>query len=191
MSWHRLSVLAAGRRRARPPACASPRSRGPFVGSLADRLDFQERFISVSLHQLVGNQFALGVVYRVSRAELKDNYTEVSDAAAASGFVPRQTFSGTLDTLELRGIWQHPSGLFAQVNGVWSRQNTGGVLANIKGDDFWQWSVLGGCRFAQRRGEITVGVLNVTGTDYQLSPINLYRESPRERTFYAKFSFQF
>ena len=164
---------------------------GPFVGSLADRLDFQERFISVSLHQLVGNQFALGVVYRVSRAELKDNYTEVSDAAAASGFVPRQTFSGTLDTLELRGIWQHPSGLFAQVNGVWSRQNTGGVLANIKGDDFWQWSVLGGCRFAQRRGEITVGVLNVTGTDYQLSPINLYRESPRERTFYAKFSFQF
>jgi outer membrane receptor protein involved in Fe transport len=165
---------------------------GPFLGSLTERLDFQEKFVCISLHQPIGKNWAFGANYRVSRAELKDNYSEVSDAAAAvTGFVPRQTYSGTLQTLDLHSIWQHPSGFFTRVNGEWRRQSTGGVLAALDGDDFWQWNVLAGYRFPQRQAVITVGVLNVTDQDYQLSPINLYRETPRERTFYAQFSFQF
>ncbi len=165
---------------------------GPFLESLTERLDFQEKFVCLSLHQLLGENWAFGASYRVSQAELTDNYSEVSDAAAAvTGFVPRQNFSGTLSTLDLRAIWQHPTGFFAEVNGEWTRQDTGGVLAALNGDDFWQWNALAGYRFPQRRAAITVGMLNITDSDYHLSPINLYRETPRDRTFYAKFSFQF
>ena len=165
---------------------------GPFVGSLAERLDFQEKFVSLSLHQLVGKQWSFGAGYRLSHAELKDNYLDVSDGAgAAFGFIPRKTYSGTLQMLDIRAIWQHPAGLFAQVNGEWTQQRTGGVLSVLDGDDFWQWNILAGYRFSQRRAAITVGVLNLTDRDYQLSPINLYRETPRDRTFYAQFTFQF
>ena len=165
---------------------------GPFLGSLTEQLRFRERFLAVSLHQLLGRDWAFGATYRVSRAELVDNFSEVSNAGgSAFGFVPRKTYSGTMQTVDLHAIWQHQSGFFAQVSGAWTQQRLDGVLSASDGDDFWQCNVIGGYRFAQRRAAITVGVLNLTDRDYQLSPINLHRESPRERTFYAQFTFQF
>ncbi len=165
---------------------------GPFVGSLAEQLRFRERFMAASLHQLLGRNWALGATYRVSHVELKDNFPEVSNVAGATfGFVPRRTYSGTMQAVDLHAIWQHPSGFFGQLSGAWIRQSLGGDLSAVDGDDFWQCNVMGGYRFAQRRAAITVGILNLTDEDYQLSPINLHRETPRDRTFYARFTFQF
>ncbi len=163
-----------------------------FPSTLSERLDFREQSISLSLHQLVGRDWAFGSGYRLSRAELKDDFPSVSDAAAAStGFKPRTTMSGTLQTLEVHAICQHPSGLFAQLKGAWTRQVNGDSQALLAGDDFWQWDVLAGYRFPRRRAEITVGVLNLSGRDYHLSPLNLRQDTARNRTFYAQFNFHF
>ncbi len=169
-----------------------PPTLDTFPSTLSERLDFWEQSISLSLHQLVGRDWALGSGYRLSHAELKDNFPSVSDAAGAStGFSPRRTLSGTLQTLDVHAIYQHPSGIFAQVKGSWTRQVNGASQAALAGDDFWQWDVLAGYRFPRRRAEITVGVLNLTDRDYRLSPLNLRQDTSRGRTFYAQFNFHF
>ena len=92
---------------------------GPFITTFAERLDFRERSVAVGLHQLIGTEWAFGGNYRLSRAELKDNYTEISDeVAAASSFPARQFLTGTLHTVNLHAIYQHASGLFSQLRGV-------------------------------------------------------------------------
>ena len=165
---------------------------GPLLGSLTERMAFREESLAVSAHQLVGRSWAFGGNYRVSHAELKDNYPEISDAAGAvNGFIPRKTFSGTLHTLDLHAIYQHPSGFFTRADGLWNRQQNGGSLAALNGADFWQCNILLGYHFARRQATATVGVLNITDQNYQLSPINLHNELPRERTLYAKLSFAF
>lgn len=167
-------------------------SGGPFISRLRERLDFREESVSLSVHQLVGREWAFGAIYRVSRAELKDDFTEVSDkVGAASTFTPRTTLSGTLQTLDVHAIYQHPVGVFARLNGSWTQQDNRGYRPARAGEDFWQWDVLAGYRFPRRQAEIVVGVLNVTDQDYRLSPLNLYQEKPRDRTFVTQLRFHF
>jgi len=45
-------------------------------------------------------------------------------------------------------------------------------------EDFWQFNVFAGYRFARRRAELLVGGLNLTGQDYRLNPVTLYAELP-------------
>jgi len=165
---------------------------GPFITTLAERLDFLEKSFSISLHQLVGTEWAFGGTYRLSRAELEDNYTEISDeVATASSFPARQFQTGTLQTLSLHGIYQHASGFFSQLRGTWMKQENGGYEPPRPGESFWQFDLMGGYRFPSRRAEIAIGVLNFTDQDYRLSPLNLHLESPRAATFVAQFQFHF
>ncbi len=167
---------------------------GPYITTFPERLDFREKSISVSLHQLLGREWALGAVYRLSDAELKDHYTQVSDDVAAAAdppFPARQRLEGTLYTLNLHAIYQHPCGVFSQLRSIWTRQENAGYETSRADENFWQWDWLAGYRFPRRRAEIVVGVLNLTGQDYHLSPLNLHQETPRDRTFTAQFRFQF
>jgi hypothetical protein len=54
-----------------------------------------------------------------------------------------------------------------------------------------QANLYGGYRFPNRRCDLTVGVLNLGGGDYHLSPINYYLELPHQRLFYARMRFNF
>jgi outer membrane receptor protein involved in Fe transport len=164
----------------------------PFITTLAERLDFREQSASVGLHQLVGTEWTFGSAYRISRAELKDDYTGISDTAAANtGFPARQELTGTMHRLELSSSYQHSSGWFSQLRGVWIVQSNDGYQEARPGENFWQWDWLVGYRLPRRRAEIVVGVLNLTGNDYHLSPINLHAEIPREATFTARLRFHF
>jgi outer membrane receptor protein involved in Fe transport len=98
---------------------------------------------------------------------------------------------GTLLTLNLHVIYQHPSGIFSQIRGTWTTQDNGGYQTARADVDYWQWDWLAGYRFPRRRAEIVVGVLNLTDRDYRLSPLNLHVDTPRARTFTAQFRFQF
>ena len=73
---------------------------------------------------------------------------------------------------------------------MWNAQSTGGDTTDA-GDDFWQFNLFAGWRGFQRRFEVRVGVLNITGEDYRLNPLNLTAELPRERTFVARMKFNF
>jgi outer membrane receptor protein involved in Fe transport len=48
-----------------------------------------------------------------------------------------------------------------------------------------------GYRFARRRVEVRLALLNITDQDYRLNPLNLTTELPRDRTLAASVRFSF
>ncbi len=166
-----------------------------LVGPIADSptstkqsLEYKEHSISLAVNQLVGDEIALGARYRLTYADLKSRFEDIDPTVAG---VPNYDVSGTLHQVALYGIYNHPCGFFAQVNGIWSGQANHGYSGTKPGDDFWQVNVLAGYRFWHRRAEAHVGVLNVGDRDYKLNPLTLYNELPRERLFVAGLRFSF
>lgn len=156
--------------------------------SIEQDLDFSERSLIASVNQLVGKNFVLAARYRRTYAELESTFeprpttllSNLDDESAAR-----------LDQLWLAAIFNHSSGVFGQFNTVWSKQDYDADSGDLPGDDFWQYNVYVGYRFLRRRGEVTVGLLNLTDRDYRLHPLTLYNELPRERTFVASLKFYF
>jgi hypothetical protein len=48
-----------------------------------------------------------------------------------------------------------------------------------------------GYRFMQNRAEVSVGVLNITDTDYRLNSLNPILDLPRDRTLAVRCRFSF
>ena len=87
--------------------------------------------------------------------------------------------------------YNHPCGFFAQFQSIWSSQSNSGYSGSRPGDDFWQHNIAVGYRFARRRAEVQLALLNLTDQDYRLNPLNLYSELPRERTLAVSLKFNF
>jgi outer membrane receptor for monomeric catechols len=143
---------------------------------------------------LVGNEWSLGARYRISQSVLNDNFVDVPKglpAVAFGNFQPRQRLEGVLHQLSLFTIYNHPSGFFAEGESLWYSQNNEGYQLNEPGDTFWQFDLFAGYRSPRRKAEVMIGLLNITDTNYRLSPLNLYDELPRERTFLLRLRLNF
>jgi tetratricopeptide (TPR) repeat protein len=163
-----------------------------FAAQTRERLDFQERSLLVTVNQLLGNEWSLGVRYRLSHVELEDEFLDIREGTGLAGGLERQRdLSALLHQLHLFAVFNHPSGFFARAGSIWTSQDNDGYNPELDGDDFWQFNVEAGWRFFRRRMEVRVGVLNITDQDYRLNPLNLTTELPRERTFVASLRFNF
>jgi len=155
-------------------------------------MNYSEQSVSLTANQLVGNDWALGAVYRLSRAVWHDDFPEVPTGALSNpGDFPltvKQRVEGVLNNLNLFGIYNSPCGFFAEGQALWYAQNS---LKGEPGDDFWQFNAFAGYRFPRRRAEITLGLLNISGRNYKLNPLNIYSDLPRERTLAVRFSVHF
>jgi len=161
----------------------------PYVPSTTqETLDYHEQVFGAAISQLVGENIALGLTYRCSRAELDARLPEVPTSVLTTA---DQSLDSTLHRVEGHVIFNHCSGLFARGEAQWYHQRNSGFTPAQPGDDFMQFNLSAGYRFAQRRGEVSVGILNLTDQDYRLSPLTIYSELPRERVFFASFSFRF
>ncbi len=159
--------------------------------STRQRLDYQERTVALTLNQLVADDWSLGVRYRVSYAELESHFRDIpGNALTALDFHSRTKSDALLHQVNLFAIFNHRSGFFSQAEALWNGQINGGAGAGTD-DEFWQFNLYAGWRGFQRRFEVRVGVLNLTGEDYRLSPLNLTAELPRERTYVARLKFNF
>ena len=163
-----------------------------FPSGTQEALDYHEKSLTFSVHQLLGHGFALGTIYRVSDAELNDDFTQVpASAFLGPPFQAHADVRATLHELESHIIYNHSSGFFAQFQALWYLQANRGYTPALRTDDFWQFNLIAGYRLPGRRVEITFGLLNLTGKDYKLNPLSLYAELPRERTFAARVEFNF
>jgi outer membrane receptor for monomeric catechols len=99
--------------------------------------------------------------------------------------------SALLHQVNLYAVYQHSCGFFAGWRSIWSGQSNDGYAIPLADVSFWQHDIYAGYRFWQRRGEVQIGLLNLTDTDYRLNPLTLYNELPRSRTFQASFRLQF
>ena len=139
------------------------------------------------MHQLLGDCFEIGLRYRLSEARLKADYPEIDPNQGVKSFSSR----GLLHLVSLNGVFQHPSGFFANAEGQWWSQELQDNLSALAGDHFWQVNLLGGYRSPRRHFELSVGLLNVTDRNYKLSPITIYPDLPRRRTFVARLQLNF
>jgi hypothetical protein len=144
----------------------------------------------------------LGIGYRLAFDELEQRFPEYPSAifVPAPDGVPQTTRSrALLHTVNLSALYRHRSGLFGRVEAVWYSQGreqmtldfSGRSSGSLPGDDFWQVNLLGGYRFWGQRAEVAVGLLNATGDNYRLDPLNHYSELPRSRTLYARLLLNF
>ena len=159
------------------------------VPSTAQRnLDYEEVGAGVTVNQLLGNRWSVGLGY---------HWTEVDLDSRVQGLPV--SLGNTLDTFEesilhqatLSGRFYLECGFFAQANATWTRQASHGYRPSMPGEDFWQLDVYAGHRFWQRRAEVRVGVLNLTDDDYRLNPLTVHEEYVRARTFYTSLRLYF
>ncbi len=154
--------------------------------------DFTEKSLAFTVNQLLGNEWSAGARYRISEADLGSDYPAIPATALWQASDPKHAdVSALLQQLTLSLNYNHRCGFFGQFRSQWIHQDNDGYTGGLAGDDFWQSDVMLGYRFAKRRIEVHVGVLNLADQNYQLNPLNLTAELPRNRTFVAgaKFSF--
>jgi Tfp pilus assembly protein PilF len=169
---------------------------GPFAFSAAsssqrEDLDFREWSLEATLHQMIARDFTLGLDYRLSNARLATDYPGVPAAASSPQFMQSYVQEGVLQSLLIQATFNHPTGLFAQLQARWTAQSNFDADSSLAGDNFWQFDALAGYRFPHRHAVVSVGLLNFTGQNYHLNPVNLYAQLPRASTFVAKFQFSF
>jgi Tfp pilus assembly protein PilF len=178
----------------------SPLNNPPITSSifplgLEQSLYYRERTAALSVNQLLGKQWTVGAKYSLSQAHLDSSYPQIPGNLPAyeydAPFQQSESLDSVLQTVTLHANWNHPSGLFSQLESDWYHQSNSGFSPAEPGDAFWQLNALAGYRFCHRKVEFTVGVLNLTDQNYQLEPLNLYNEMARSRTFLARLLISF
>jgi hypothetical protein len=160
------------------------------ASSTSQRLRFRERDLSAYLSQLLGKSFSAGVRYRLSEAHLEGRFPDIAAGAQNLAQV-EQNEKALLHQVSLMGNYFSHTGFFAQWESLWYRQSNEGYSPARPQTDFWQHNIFAGYRFPRRYAEMRLGLLNLTGQDYRLNPLNLYSNLPRERTFVATLRLNF
>jgi hypothetical protein len=155
-------------------------------------LDCQEESLLFTANQLLGRDWSLGARYRLTQAVLNDNFPDVpvSPSAIDNRIIPSQRMKGVLQQVSLSAVYNNPCGFFARGEANWYGQNNSGYTPG-ESADFWQFNAFAGYRFLQRRAEVTLGLLNIAGQNYNLNPLNLYNELPRSRTLVVRLQLSF
>ncbi|MGZ5021204.1 MAG: TonB-dependent receptor domain-containing protein [Chthoniobacterales bacterium] len=154
--------------------------------STKQELDYEERGLLCTVNQLLGRDFSLGAHYQLTFSDLTTMFPEVPAAILSS-----RRERATLHQEQVFALYNHPSGFFAKLEGYWAQQSNVGYNPDLPGDDIFQLNAYVGFRFRRNYGDVTLGFLNLTDTDYKLNPLNLYNELPRERTLLARVRLNF
>ena len=156
------------------------------AGLTPELLDYRERSLVFTANQLISDEWSVGLTYQVSEANLNDQFTEIPASIGVD-----QDLEAVLNQVRLFGIYNLPCGFFSVFETLWFSQSNRGYAPKLPGDDFWHLNLHLGYRFPRRQAELRVGLLNLTDQDYNLNPLNLHAGLPRERTFAARFRFNF
>jgi outer membrane receptor protein involved in Fe transport len=173
----------------------------PIIPTAANQtLHYEEKSLLFTANQLLGGGWSLGTIYTLNDASIDVAFPELVAAARPSDQESLRaktsvSRSALLHEGRFFALYNDPSGWFARAEALWVSQDNdgyparGAVTANgiqlvspANGADFWQINVYAGYRLPRNTGDITVGLLNLTGRDYRLNPLNEYAELPRSFT---------
>jgi len=152
------------------------------------QLEYKEPSVTVTVNQLLSDYWSVGAQYRYTCSTLNAQLPEIPVNIYP---LADQTLRADLQQARLFLLMNHPSGFFGRFEAVWYHQENSGYTPPLPGDDFVQLNLMVGYRLRRQYGEISVGVLNLTDTDYNLNPLNAYPDLPRERVFAARVKINF
>lgn len=154
---------------------------------IGEKIDYEEKSLTAVINQLLGKYWSIGAAYRLTDAELEQDF----DLPPILRPFHDSELRATLQQANIFLLFNHSSGFFAHANSLWSWQDNRGYSPDIPGDEFWQHNIFVGYRFFHRHAEARVGLLNITDENYRLNPLTIYSELPRSRTLYASLRFYF
>ena len=157
----------------------------PSVSFTEEQLHYTENTFGVSLNQLAGQEVVFGVDYKITQSDLGYLYPGLSSAS--------QTQGARLGEADAYALVNHPSGFYVRPEVHWYGQNDNprpGTAPEPR-VSFFQENLFAGYRFAHRRAELQLGILNLSGGGYNLDPLTPYQELPRKRVFDARLNFIF
>src|SRR5207247_1801599 len=120
-----------------------PISEDAFASQTPEMLDYEERSMVLSINQLVSREWSLGARYKLSRAKLRSQLTQIAPAILPGAESENRA---TLQELSLFAIFNHSSGVFARAEATWLKQDNQGYEPDQPGDDIWQVNLLAGYR---------------------------------------------
>jgi Flp pilus assembly protein TadD len=152
--------------------------------TITENIEFEENAITLSLNQLVAEEWAFGLLYRIADSQHDRTFPSLPPPSPDGDPArkPEERIESVLHTVSGIVRFNHHSGFFAGLDANWYIQDVDGFGPNFENDDFWQFNATAGYRFWRRRAEASVGLLNITDQDYRLLPLNFYADLPRERT---------
>jgi hypothetical protein len=165
----------------------------PLLSTTREHLNFSEDSLQFSLRQIFDQRFSAGLRYEVSHAKLNQAYA-IPPAIFQLPSRGDSAYEGILHTLTLDALASLPNGLFAGTSATWRGQTVltdstlGGPLPD---ENFWQIDLFAGYRSPRRHFESRIGLLNLTGCNYRLDPINAYSNVPRKQTLAVTLRFNF
>ena len=151
-------------------------------------MNYVEHTGSVIFNQLLGSGFVLGADYKITQSELHLSYPGIG-VLVATPANPDQ--SAVLQEIDTYLVLNCSDGFYAKVEGHWYGQNNSGYKPAEPSVDFAQENIFAGYRWWQRRAELQLGILNLSGGGYDLNPLTVYQELPRKRVFEAGLNFIF
>src|SRR5262249_38501443 len=147
------------------------------VSSTPEKLDFLEHSASLTLNQILADEWTFGLSYRFTRSELSRKLPEVPTFELANEGLAKldSTQESDFHQFGLFILFNHSSGFFSRAELNWYFQenrlrqfetNTNTFVSqDLPGDEFPQCNLYIGYRFWRQRGEISLGLLNLTGED--------------------------
>ncbi len=163
-------------------------------GVAREQLDYDELNARVVFNQIIGSQLFFEAQYQFTRSELTRS---LPDIPATELYIRTTSTEMDLHQFKASLTWQHPSGFFARGEFHEVIQHHGAITPEpeftplLPGDKLQLLNLYAGYRFPARRGEVTVGVVNLFDNDYELDPLNYHPEYPQERGLYARLKFNF
>ncbi|HEX3717113.1 MAG TPA: FecR domain-containing protein [Verrucomicrobiae bacterium] len=147
---------------------------------------FQEKDAFASISQLIGNDLSVGARYTLTAVDLSTHATTPPGTVTPGYYDGHE--NSTLNELSLFANFYLPCGFFSQFQANWWDQEN---IASMDqpGDSFYQLNLYTGYRFKRRHAELTLGILNINNSDYNIDPITYFLEQAHNRTFVASFKF--
>jgi Tfp pilus assembly protein PilF len=161
------------------------------IFSEAENLNFRERDVMANLDQLIGNNVSVGVGYHLTAANISYAHRVLNAPASAANDVDKVGAQATLNQINLFANYYIPCGFFSSIQLNWWKQADVDFIPEEPGANFWQLNLFAGYRFPRRHIEVMLGLLNVTGQDYQLDPLTYYVGPDHTRTLEASLKFSF
>jgi hypothetical protein len=159
--------------------------------STSESLAYRERSLTITLNKLISVEWALGAQYRFTESQLRHRLPAIAPLMFGAAQTDERA---DLHQLNLQVFYNHPSGFFARADEQWYLQRNSGYAPGspeLNGADFQQLNLFAGYRLRRQRGEVALGLLNVTDQDYRLNPLTPYLDLPHKRAVFARLKFNF
>lgn len=156
--------------------------------STLEELDYSEYNVRAVFNQVVQENWFLEGQYQFTHSSLARS---LPDIAATPAFLRTTDLTADMHQLGFSPTWQSPKGFFVRGEFWEIIQRTGGSAEQPPGDDFQLLNLFAGYRLPHRRGDVTLGVINLFDQDYHFSPLSYHPEYTHKRALYTRLRLNF